>query len=117
MSVKSHLEQAVKALEAEREREVEAIKQRVTREILVPYNKEMDEARDKAIAELQANLNSAIVAHQAQFTKDKQAIIDANEKKKDANATTVITSESYTVTVKYDKVISKLKEQIKDLKE
>lgn len=117
MSVKAHLEQAVKNLEAEKEREAAIIKEKVTRETIIPYNKEMDIARDKAISELQAKLNATIVAHQEEFAKQKKAIFDANEKKKETNAASVITTETYTVTVKYDKAIAKLNEQIEELKE
>jgi hypothetical protein len=117
MSIKTHLEQTIKNLEAEREREVAVIKEKVTREIIVPFNKEMDTARDAAIAEKQKQLNEAIVAHQENFAREKQEIIAACEKKKTDNATSVITTEAYTVTLAYDKAISKLKEQIKDLKE
>lgn len=117
MSVKSHLEQAVKNLEAEKEREAAIIKEKVTREKVIPYNKDMDIARDKAIAELQEKLNANIIAQQEEFNKQKKAIFDANEKKKEANANSVITTETYTITVMYDKAIAKLNEQIADLKE
>lgn len=117
MSIKMHLEQTVKALETEREKEVAIIKERVTREKIIPYNQEMDIARDKAIAEKQQALNETIVSHQEHFAKEKKEIIEAAEKKKAENATAVITTESYTVTVKYDKAIAKLKAQIDELKE
>ena len=117
MSIKAHLETAVKALEAEREREVAIIKDKTTREKIVPYNQELDVARDKAIAEKQSALNATILAHQEQFAKDKKEIIDAAEKKKQENATAVITTEAYTVTCEYDKAIAKLKEQIEELKQ
>jgi hypothetical protein len=114
MSIKVHLEQAIKNLEAEREREVAVIKEKATREKIVPFNQEMDMARDKAIAEKQQALNATIVAHQENFTKEKAEIFAAAEKKKNENATSVITTETYTVTVKYDKAIAKLKEQIEE---
>ena len=114
MSIKAHLEQAIKNLEAEREKEVAIIKEKATREKIVPYNQEMDIARDKAISEKQQALNATIVAHQEQFAKEKQEIIQAAEKKKQENANSVLTTETYTVTVKYDKAISKLKEQISE---
>lgn len=117
MSIKIHLEQAIKSLEAEREREVAVIKERVTREKILPFNKEMDIARDKAIAEKQQALNATIVAHQEQFAKEKQEIIDAGEKKKADNATSVIATETYSVTVKYDKAITALQNQIEKLEE
>ena len=117
MSVRAHLEQAVKSLEAEKEREAAIIREKVTRETIIPYNKEMDIARDKAVSELQARLNATIVAHQEEFTKQKKAIFDANEKKKESNANSVITTETYTITVMYDKAIAKLNEQIAELKD
>jgi hypothetical protein len=117
MSIKTHLETAVKALEAEREREVAVIKDKATREKIVPFNRDLDIARDNAIAEKQTALNATILAHQEQFAKEKKEIIDAAEKKKVDNATAVITAEAYTVTVQYDKAIAKLKEQIEGLKE
>ena len=117
MSIKAHLETAVKALEAEREREVAIVKERVTREKILPFNQEMDLARDKAIAEKQQELTKSITAYQEKFAKEREEIIAAGEKKKAENANAVITTEAYTVTVNYDKAISQLKEQIAGLKE
>ena len=117
MSIRTHLETAVKALEAEREREVAVIKDKVTREKIVPFNRDLDVSRDKAIAEKQATLNATITAHQEQFAKERQQIIEAAEKKKAENATAVVTAEAYTVTVEYDKAIAKLKEQLEGLKD
>ena len=85
MSIKMHLEQTVKALETEREKEVAIIKERVTREKIIPFNQEMDISRDKAIAEKQQALNETIVSHQEHFAKEKKEIIEAAEKKKAEN--------------------------------
>lgn len=117
MSVKAHLEQTIKALEQEREREVANIKDKVMREKIVPFNQEMDSARDKAIAEKQQALNATILACKDNFEKEKKEIIEAGEKKKEKNANAVITTEAYAVTVTYDKAIAKLKEQIAELKD
>lgn len=117
MSIKTHLEQAIKNLEAEKEREVAVIKERVTREKIFPYNQEADKGRDLAIAELQSNLNEDISIRQSRFAKEKQAIIEENEKRKENNANSVLASETYTITGKYDKAIAKLNEQISNLKE
>lgn len=117
MSIKAHLEQAVKNLETEKENEVRIVKERVTREKIVPYNQEADKGRDLAIAELHQNMNEDITARQAQFAKEKQAIVDENEKRKENNANAVLATETYEVTGKYDKAIAKLNEQIEDLKE
>ncbi len=117
MSIKAHFEQLIKTLEAEKEREVAVIKDKVTREKLVPFNQEMDIARDKAIAEKQQELNSNIVAHQERFAKEKQEIINAAEKKKAENAASVLATETYVVTGIYDKEIAHLKERIAELKD
>lgn len=117
MAIKTHLEQAIKNLEAEKEREVAIIKERVTREKILPYNQEADKGRDLAIAELQQNMNEDITARQSKFAKEKQAIVDENEKRKENNANAVLATETYEVTGKYDKAIAKLNEQITDLKE
>ena len=117
MSIKMHLEQAVKSLEAEREKEVSIIKDRATREKIVPYNQEADKLRDLAVAELQQNLNDDIAARQSRFAEEKKAIFDENEKRKESNANAVLATETYSVTVKYDKAIAKLHEQIEDLKD
>jgi hypothetical protein len=115
--IKVYLEETVEKIKAERERQVAIVKEKVTREKIVPFNQEIDRAREKAIAELQSKLNSAIVAHQEQFAKEKQALIDAGEKKKTENANTVITTEIGVVTIEYDRAISKLNEQIQEIKE
>lgn len=115
--IKVYLEETVEKIKAERERQVAIVKEKVTREKIVPFNQEIDRAREKAIAELQSKLNSAIVAHQEQFAKEKQALIEAGEKKKTENANTVITTEIGVVTIEYDRAISKLNEQIQEIKE
>ena len=116
MSILSNLEQTVKNLEAEMEREVAIVKDVVLKEKIVPYNQEADKGRDLAIAELQTTLNEGISALQAKFLKEKQAIIEENEKRKENNANAVLAAETYEVTGKYGKAIAKLKEQIAELK-
>jgi hypothetical protein len=117
MSIKLHYEQLIANLEAEREREVAIIKERATREKIVPFNKEMDEIRDKAIAEKQDELNNSIAACQEMFLAEKKRIIEAAEKKKNENAASVLATETYTVTGVYDKEISHLKDRVANLKE
>ena len=117
MSIKSHLEQAVKSLEAEKTTICNATKDKVTREKIIPYNKEIDTALEKAIAEKQSALNATIVSHQEQFAKEKKEMVEAAEKKKAENANAVIATETYTATVEYDKAITKLNEQISEVKE
>lgn len=117
MSIRVQLEQAIRGLEAEKQTIANATKEKVTREKIVPFNQEIDKARDGAIAEKQQALNASILALQEKFAKEKQEIYEAGEKKKSDNATSVITSEIYAVTVEYDKHIAKLNDQIANLKE
>lgn len=117
MSIKLHLEQAVKNLEAEKQREEAIVKEKAMREKIAPYNQEADSMRDKAIVELQQNMNEDITARQAKFAKEKQEIVEENEKRKENNANAVLATETYTITVKYNKAIAKLNEQIAELKE
>ena len=44
-------------------------------------------------------------------------MIEAGEKKKQENAAMVLATETSVVTIKYDKAIAKLKEQIEDINE
>lgn len=117
MSIKTYIEEAIKKIEAERDREVQTIKERVTREVILPYNAEIDKAREKAVAEEQAKLSKNISSLQENFAKQKTQLIEAGEKKKADNANRVISTETSIVCAKYDKVIWKLKEQIENINE
>ena len=117
MSIKVNFENLIKNLERERDDEVAVIKDKATKEIIVPFNQEIDVARDKAIAEKQQELSANIMVLQEKFAKERQQIIDAAEKKKSDNASSVLATETYTVTGKYDKEITYLKERIAELKE
>lgn len=117
MSIKEILEQAKKNLETEKQREETLAKEKAMREKILPYNQQADKGRDLAIAELQQTMNEDITARQAKFAKEKQAIVDENEKRKENNANAVLATETYEVTGKYDKSIAKLNAQIAELKE
>lgn len=117
MTMKSIFEEAIKKLELERDRKAAEVKEKVTRESIVPFNAEIDRAREKAIAELQSSLNSSIASLQAQFAEQKSSIIAAGEKKKSDNASAVITSATYSVTIEYDKAISALRKQMEEINE
>lgn len=117
MTMKAIFEEAIKKLELERDRKAADVKDTVTRESIIPFNAEIDKAREKAIAELQAALNNSIAGLQAKFSEEKAAIIAAGEKKKADNASAVITSATYSVTIEYDKAISALRKQIEEINE
>lgn len=117
MTMKAIFEEAIRKLEIERDRKAADIKDAVTRETIIPFNAEIDKAREKAIAELQMSLNASIAGLQTKFSEEKAAIIDAGEKKKADNASAVITSATYSVTVEYDTAIASLRKQMEDFKE
>lgn len=117
MSIETIYEQAIRSLEAEKATVANMAKEKATREKIIPFNQEIDKARDEAIAEKQQKLTTTIASLQEKFAKEKQEMIEAAEKKKSENATAVITTETYAVTVEYDKSIAKLNEQIANLKE
>ena len=116
MNIKVYLEEAVKKFEVERDREVGVAKEKVMREVVIPYNQDLDKSREKAISELTTKMNAQIQALQAQFAKDRQALIDAGEKNKTEHANTVVATETASITVAYDTEIAKLKKQIEELK-
>lgn len=115
MPIKELLLQTIRNLEVEKNTVAASAKDKATKEKIIPYNQEIDKARDLAVAEKQQTLNATILAHQEQFAKDKKEMFEAAERKKADNASAVITSETYAVTVEYDKAIAKLQEQIEHL--
>ena len=116
-NIKTHLEEAVRKIENEKAREIAIVKDKVTREKIVPFNMEIDKARDAAILQKQSEMSEHIAAHQEAFAKEKQSYIDAAEKKKADNAEAVITSETAVVVAEYDRHIAKLNAQIQEIKE
>ena len=117
MAIKAYLEEAVRKLESDKAREVAVAKERVTREQIIPFNAEIDKARDAAIAQKQSEMSAQIAAHQEAFAKERQAYIDAAEKKKSDNAAAVIATETSLISAEYDKHIAKLNAQIQEIKE
>lgn len=116
-NIKSHLEEAIRRIEGDKARDIAIVKERVTREQIIPFNAEIDKARDAAIAQRQSEMNANIACQQEAFAKERQSYIEAAEKKKNDNAAAVIASETAIVCAEYDKHITKLKAQIQDTKE
>lgn len=108
------LEQTIASLENQKAREVATAKERATREKIVPYNTEINQSRDKAIAELQSKLNDKIATLQKEFAEEKQALVDAGEKKKADFAEVTISTEIAIVSDKCDKAIAHIKALIND---
>ena len=117
MSIKQILENALKSIENEQERAVSLAKERVTREKIVPKNTEIDRSKTEAINALQAKLNQDIAKLQESFNSERNAIIEASEKKKAEYATSVIQTEISVVTLEFTNTMSALRKQIDEIKD
>lgn len=117
MSIRAIIESNIRTLENEKNQAVSAIRETVYREKIIPFNREIDSARDGAIAELTTQLNADIAALQTKYATDKQAIVDAAEKKKAENAESVIATETYMVANQYDKIIASQNDILASMKE
>ena len=117
MAIKVYLEETVKRLQIEREKAIATVKEKVTREQIVPFNVEIDTARDKAIAQRNDELNEEIRERQEAFAAERQSFIDSAEKKKNEHAHAVIEVETALAVVEYDKHIKRLTEQLSEISE
>ena len=117
MAFKVHIEEAIKKLQIERERAVVATREKVTREQIIPFNLEIDKARDSAIAQRTEELNAEIKAKQEAFAQERQSFIDSAEKKKADNSKMLLETENAIVVSEYDKLIAKLRELVEEVKE
>jgi hypothetical protein len=115
--IKGYIEQAIASIQAEKEAQINAVKTTVTQEKIIPYNTETDKLRDKAVAEKVAEFNAKVQELQAQLEQDKQEIITAAETDKTNNANTVITTETASISYKYDLQIKKLQDQMASIEE
>lgn len=115
MDIKSILQSTIAQIKASEEREVQTVKDRVMREKIIPYNQELDQARQKAEQELLQQHNARVQASQEQFAKEKELLLQAGEKKKTNFANATLATETYEITSKAEKAISKLTAQIEEI--
>lgn len=115
--IKAYLEQAIKSIEADRERAVSDVRERIMREKIIPYNTDIDTSRARALAEIDNELNTRISALKQEYEVKKQELIRLGEEEKKTNAEAVLASELAVVTVEYDAHIAKLTAQISEIKE
>lgn len=111
------LERQVAEIKAVEQRQIAAVKERVMRDKIVPFNQEIDQARAKAETELAQTLSKNIAALQEQFALEKKALYDAGEKKKADNLSSVMATETYNITSECQNAIGQLTKQINALKE
>lgn len=104
--IRVHIEQAIRNLEAEKEQVLRQAEQRVMQEKIVPFNREIDLARDKAIKALQDK-----------FEADKQDILVKSEQHKKEHAEEVVATEAAPLLAQYEMTIAALKETLGDTEE
>ena len=82
MEIKTIIAQAVAQVEQEKQRQISLSKEKVIREKVVPFNNEVDRARNKALEELTNKLNADILALRTAFENEKKMLEEAGEKRK-----------------------------------
>lgn len=111
-SIKQILESAIARLEQQKSSDLQNMRQRVMQEKILPFNADIDKAYQTAVQKLSDELNKKIVELQNQFTKDKESLLQAGNKKKAENQETVISAETSAIMYIYDASIADLKKQI-----
>lgn len=115
--IRGHIEQAIRGIEAEKEAAKRDIEQRVMQEQIIPFNREIDESRDRAIQQLSTEYNVAVNALQEKFAKDKNDIIVASEQHKKEKADAVISAATASVEAEYGMFIAELTNSLNKAKE
>lgn len=115
--LKQIIEEAIRKTEAAKEQKEREIKDRVTREKIIPYNAEIDKARNEAISQLQGTLDRDIVALRSKFDNERTKLVEAGEKKKAENAKIVIEAEVAAVVAPYNVILNGLHQQLEKVKE
>lgn len=115
--IKVALEQAIRNIEVDKERKITEVKDRVTREKILPFNTDVDNARAKALAEIDNEFNQRVAELKQECEVKKQELVKLGEEKKKANADSVLATELAIVTIEYDAHIAKLNAQISEISE
>lgn len=115
--IKEYLISCRTQIEERKKAEVNTISRKVQAEKIVPFCAGIDEAKNKAIAEMRKKMNEEILALQQNFEADCKKLETASEEKKKSHADTLIATETARVAAQFDREISKLNKQIDDLEE
>lgn len=115
--IKAYLEQAIKSIEMEKEKQVSLIKDRLMKEKIAPYNAEIDSYRAKALTEIDSELNVKIAELRKEYETKKQELIALGEEKKKGNMESIFATELAVLTIEYDSAIAKLTAQLAEIKE
>lgn len=112
-----YIQQAIRNIESQRNSTLENERQKLMSTVVAPYNKEIDDGLQKAIAELSTNLNKDISALQQKFETDKKTLVEMADKNKADFANTTISSRLAIVSVQFDRAIQGLTDQIEKIEE
>lgn len=115
MEIKQIVSQAIAQVESEKQRQISLSKEKVIREKIVPFNNEIDRARDKAINELATKLTQDIEALRVKFEQEKKNLIDMGEQKKADFQRTAVEAEIATVNAQSTIAKSKLEKILQEL--
>lgn len=111
-NINAYIEQAIHAIEAERDQQIANVKATLLQDKIVPQNAEIDALRDRALQEKQDKLNLDISALQDTFAKERQEIIVASEKQKEDNANALISIETASINAEYSNKLAELRKLI-----
>ena len=119
MELNRYIQSAIQQINAEQEREISTIRDKVTREKIVPFNQEVDHKKAVAVQKLNewfeeqksietGAFNDRLAKLQAKYNEDKKFIEEKAEKEKQDNANAVIEMAIYEIRSKCEKTIAKL---------
>lgn len=107
-------ENAIAQIEATRQREIDAVRQRVTQEEIIPFNRDIDNSLRDAITELQMQHNAKIAQMQQAFDAEKAALSEAATKRKDSFAETAIATAVSVINANADTAIAHFKKFVSE---
>lgn len=113
-NIRTHIEQAIRNIEIEKDQELRKVRDHLYAEKIVPFNRETDALRDKAIQQLSAKHEESVRALREQFEKDKADILAKSEQHKKDYATEVVNEEASALIKEYDATIAALKKTLGD---
>lgn len=117
MDIRQIVTQTIAQVESEKQRQISLSKEKVMREKVVPFNLEIDKARDKAINELSTKLNQDILNLRQKFEDEKKALEKAGEQKKAEFQRNAVEAEIATINSQTSIAKAKLEKILEELGE
>lgn len=114
MAIIDIYKQTINALANEEKQKLEQIKEKATREKIIPHNAEVDKKLADAIKELTDKHNERVIALQAALNEERQKFVElANAEKRDF-AEKTINAECELVRIEYDTAIAHIREKLQE---